>query len=235
MGNVVFTIIMFKLKCFYANIIRKCEAYMKTPKKVVYYFKRGRCYLMRVIGGSEKSKKISCPSAKQVRPTSDRVREALFNILGLQVKGITFIDGFAGSGSVGIEALSRGAGYVYFIDNHRRCIQAIRQNIARLEVHNRARIINNDILKGLEKIANKGVKADLIFLDPPYGTKQSLLACEHILEINLINKAGIVVLESYRKDEMSIAGWCQFDQRCYGDTKLTFLKKDLPLNVSGGQ
>jgi len=183
---------------------------------------------LRIIGGTGKSIKLYCPAGSRVRPTSDRVKESLFNILGSTIKDAVMVDGFAGTGSVGIEALSREAAFTYFIEKHSQSITAIYRNLNKLEVYNRAQVIKKDILKGLTWLVKQGVKADMVFLDPPYGSRLLLPSCNLVLNEGIVKYNGILVLEHHDKDYIHRAGVPIFDQRVYGDTVLTFLKRTEP-------
>ncbi len=121
---------------------------------------------MRIIGGSIKRRSIKSPSASQgVRPILGRIKKSLFDILTLRIDGCQFLDLYAGSGAVGIEALSRGASFVTFVDKNPNCLSIIRQNLSRLQLFERARIVKGDATKNLEVA---GGPFDLIFMGPPY-------------------------------------------------------------------
>ncbi|HEY4817827.1 MAG TPA: 16S rRNA (guanine(966)-N(2))-methyltransferase RsmD [Candidatus Acidoferrum sp.] len=130
---------------------------------------------MRVIAGKYRSRILKSLKGNALRPTTDRLRETLFNVLGSNVSGSRFLDIFAGTGAVGIEALSRGAAEVVFIENHAPAATLIRRNLASLEIQDGAQILLFDALRGLEKLAasHKPTDApfDLAFIDPPYAEK----------------------------------------------------------------
>src|SRR5205823_8616726 len=132
---------------------------------------------MRVIAGKYRSRLLKSLRGAALRPTSDRLRETLFNVLGERVNGSRFLDAFAGTGAVGIEALSRGAAEVIFIENHAPAAALIRRNLQSLEITGGAHVFSLDVLRGLEKIARQrhaiDPPFDFVFLDPPYAeTKQ---------------------------------------------------------------
>ena len=122
---------------------------------------------MQIIGGEFKKRKLFAPKGDQTRPSKNMLRETFFNICFQRVEGAIFADLFAGSGAIGLEALSRGAKHVYFIESHKNAIQAIEKNIALLKVENRVTFLKGDVFNFLPKI--KGY-LDIIFSDPPYAT-----------------------------------------------------------------
>ncbi|MFB3776997.1 MAG: 16S rRNA (guanine(966)-N(2))-methyltransferase RsmD [Bryobacteraceae bacterium] len=122
---------------------------------------------MRVIGGEWRSRRLKALPGNAMRPTPDRLREALFNVLAPRLEGCTFLDAYAGSGAVGIEALSRGAARVVFLERHRPAALLIEQNLDSLGARNRAVVVCAPALKHLERVA-----ADIVFLDPPYDLER---------------------------------------------------------------
>jgi 16S rRNA (guanine966-N2)-methyltransferase len=118
---------------------------------------------MRVIGGEFRSRILKSIPGDASRPTSDRLRETLFDILQTRIEGATFLDGYAGTGAVGIEALSRGAAHVIFLEKDRTAVETIRENLAALKVERRATVVKGKVLVTLTKSA-----AEIVFLDPPY-------------------------------------------------------------------
>jgi 16S rRNA (guanine(966)-N(2))-methyltransferase RsmD len=122
---------------------------------------------MRVIAGSLGGRNLK--TSDSYRSTTDRVRETLFNVLQNEIEGSVFIDAFAGSGAVGIEAISRGAARVYFIDSGRKALNSLQENLAIVSEETQWRVYSLPVLKGLEVIHKTGENADLIFFDPPYN------------------------------------------------------------------
>jgi 16S rRNA (guanine966-N2)-methyltransferase len=119
---------------------------------------------MRVIGGEFRSRALKSAPGVDVRPTPDRLREALFNVLAPRIEGVVFADLYAGTGAVGIEALSRGASRAIFVEQHRAAVNVLRQNLKSLEIEARAQV-----LQGRATALLDGVRADIVFLDPPYA------------------------------------------------------------------
>jgi len=132
---------------------------------------------MRVIAGEFRSRKLMSMPGQDIRPTPDRMRETLFNILTTMIAGSVFIDAYAGTGSVGIEALSRGARHVVFIEKDKRAVELIRANLAALKVDGRARVIH-----GLASHYAGNLEADIVFLDPPYPREREYDASMESLE-----------------------------------------------------
>lgn len=131
---------------------------------------------MRVIAGTYRSRILKSPKALALRPTSDMLRETLFNVLGPRIPDSRFVDVFAGTGAVGIEALSRGAREVVFIENHGPTTGLIKKNLEMLEVRSGTRILAMDALRGLERLASEfkvdSAPVDIVFLDPPYAAAE---------------------------------------------------------------
>ena len=175
---------------------------------------------MRVIAGSARRTLLSAPPGSLTRPTSDRAKEALFNILGTQITSASFLDIFCGSGAIGIEALSRGAREVVFVDNSPAAVQAVRANLTK------TRLTGEVLLCSAEKaiIRLEGRRFDIIFLDPPYGL--GILA--HIQEAaaGLLAPGGIMAAESaLREQVIPPHGFTLIDSRKYGQTKISFMKE----------
>jgi 16S rRNA (guanine966-N2)-methyltransferase len=123
---------------------------------------------MRVIAGTYRSRPLAAPRGMETRPTSDRLRETLFNILAPRVQGSKFVDLYAGSGAVGIEALSRGAERVWFVENASGAIKTLRANLASLKIDDGYTVEARSAAAALERMSKKGEAVDIVFLDPPY-------------------------------------------------------------------
>jgi 16S rRNA (guanine966-N2)-methyltransferase len=134
---------------------------------------------MRVIAGKFRSRRLVAPAGLATRPTSDRLRETLFNVLAPRLAGAVLLDVFAGSGGVGIEALSRGARQVYLLESDRHALRAIRQNLESLGIGGEAEVLPGEALDSLRALSAQGVRAGLVYLDPPY---RKLGAYERSLE-----------------------------------------------------
>ena len=126
---------------------------------------------MRIIAGEFRSRRLKSVPGRETRPTPDRLRETLFDILGLRIGGATFLDGYAGTGAVGIEALSRGARHTFFLERNRHALEIIRQNLAALALEPRATVLTGPVLLTLPRC-----RADIVFLDPPYEQEREYAA-----------------------------------------------------------
>ena len=131
---------------------------------------------MRVIAGEFRSRRLKSLPGIATRPTPDRLRETLFDILAAQIEGATFADAYAGTGAVGIEALSRGAGHVFFLERNRAALETIRENLAGLWVESRATVVSGPVLLTISRYA-----ADIVFLDPPYDLAREYAAVLEVL------------------------------------------------------
>ncbi|PYS04533.1 MAG: 16S rRNA (guanine(966)-N(2))-methyltransferase RsmD [Acidobacteria bacterium] len=125
-------------------------------------------WVMRIISGRFKSRRLKATPPAGIRPTSDKLKETIFNVLHPTVEGATFFDGCAGMGSIGIEALSRGARRVYFVEQSRKACQIIRENLQLLGIEGGYKILEMDLIKALDLCIRDGVHFDIAFLDPPY-------------------------------------------------------------------
>ncbi|HEV3255120.1 MAG TPA: 16S rRNA (guanine(966)-N(2))-methyltransferase RsmD [Candidatus Acidoferrales bacterium] len=158
---------------------------------------------MRIIAGEYGSRRLKGPGTLRLRPTSDRLRETLFDILGADIEDSLFVDAFAGTGAVGIEALSRGARQAFFLENHPRAVKLIRQNLEQLAIGGGAEILEGDALRGLERIAARHLLADFIFLDPPYTEAAEHSRVLDYLDVSrLLPSLGQVIVEHHRKVEL---------------------------------
>jgi 16S rRNA (guanine966-N2)-methyltransferase len=125
---------------------------------------------MQIISGIFRSRKILAPKGQETRPTSSRLREALFNICQGGIEGVDFLDLFAGSGAMGFEALSRGARSAMFVDGSRESIRCIKSNTSMLDVEGQVRVVYSDVFDALKRLSGEGAAFDIIYADPPYST-----------------------------------------------------------------
>jgi 16S rRNA (guanine966-N2)-methyltransferase len=152
---------------------------------------------MRVIAGTYRSRHLLPVGKLRLRPTSDRLRETLFDILGPRLSGSCFLDLFAGTGAVGIEALSGGASSVYFAEREAAACALIRRNLAFLEITAGAEILRVDALRAIELLASRGIAADLIFLDPPYDNLEAQKRTLARLETSSILAPGALIIAEH--------------------------------------
>jgi 16S rRNA (guanine966-N2)-methyltransferase len=158
---------------------------------------------VRVIAGKFRSRRLRSPKTLHVRPTSDRLRETLFNILGPAIEESLFVDLYAGTGAIGIEAISRGAREVIFVESHAKTAKLIRENLKSLEILAGAEVIEQPGLRGLEKLAARHLMADFIFLDPPYDSEEEYqLMLDFLDSSHLVAPLGMVIVEHRAKMEL---------------------------------
>jgi len=155
---------------------------------------------VRVITGTAKGRILRTVKGRDVRPTADRVKESLFNVLGPRVVGARFLDLFAGSGSVGIEALSRGAASCTFVDIVPGHLKVVEANLAATGLADRAELMRRDARAVLSELARQGRQYDLIFVDPPYGQNLIPPVLEGIVRERLLAEGGWVMCEHHRRD-----------------------------------
>ncbi len=183
---------------------------------------------MRIVGGTFRGMRLNAPRGAATRPTSDRVRESLFNILshsieGFELDGVRVLDLFAGTGALGLEALSRGASYALFVDRDADARGAQRENIERMGLTGRTRLFRRDALK-MGRAGNMG-RFGLVFLDPPYGQQLAQKALPGLQAGDwLQDKALCVVEESEEAEFLAPTGFETLDERRYGQTVLYILQ-----------
>jgi 16S rRNA (guanine966-N2)-methyltransferase len=170
---------------------------------------------MRVIAGTWGGRRLHAPPGDATRPTSDRVREALFAVLGGRVEGARVLDLFAGSGALGIEALSRGAAEATFVDSAPRALKALRANLAALDAV--AEVRRQDALRFVGGASAAAREYDLVFLDPPYRLAGRLGGGLSAILPAVLARGGVVVAESDRRDPLELE-LPLLDERHYGDT-----------------
>lgn len=155
---------------------------------------------MRIIAGSFKGRKLKTPRSSDVRPTTDKVREAVFSmLLPYMFEGFVALDLFSGSGAMGLEALSRGAGRVYFSDSSRESLALTKENAAICGVSERAILLSGDFRSNVRRLREQ---ADVIFIDPPYAEGYILPALDAILDAGCLAEGGVCVCEHSKRDEL---------------------------------
>lgn len=175
---------------------------------------------MRITSGKYKGRTIKMP--KDIRPTQDKVRKALFDILG-DIEGLSFLELFAGSGAVGFEAASRGVKELALVENNRACLAVIEQNIEALKIGCCA-LYPLDVGVVVQKLHRSGRKFDIIFLDPPYYREEAKKALQMLDAYDILTPYGLVVAQHFKKDELpNQAGKLSLIKEAkYGDTVLSF-------------
>jgi 16S rRNA (guanine(966)-N(2))-methyltransferase RsmD len=184
---------------------------------------------LRVIAGSARGRRLHPPAGSRVRPTADRVKEALFSTLTSRFgsfEGLTVLDLFSGSGALGIEALSRGAAKGLFVDSHPESIALTRKNLDLTGFAAAATLLMLDADKALQRFFSEGVHFDIILVDPPYAAKElSERILDLLADLMLISSNGVIVFETDSGYELSLPDTFHLDSRkVYGDTALSFFE-----------
>lgn len=173
---------------------------------------------MRVIAGEYKGRQLKAVPGKTTRPTTDKIKEAVFQIMGPFFDGGNCLDLFAGSGSLGIEALSRGIEYVTFVDQHHKAIQTIKENINTLKLNDKAEIFRTDSYRSLKALSKRNFKFNLILLDPPYSKDDYKKLIDEINKFNLVENQGLIYCEydSTKSLPENIEGFTRIKNITYG-------------------
>ncbi|KAF0219852.1 MAG: hypothetical protein FD174_1576 [Geobacteraceae bacterium] len=180
-----------------------------------------------MISGEARGRRLLTPKGFRIRPTADRIKESLFNILtGLrgQFTGCRALDIFAGTGNLGIEAISRGAALAVFIDSHRESAALVTKNLQQLGFADRGRVVAGEALSALRSLEKKEEPFELVFLDPPYGQGFAEKVLGYMSTSALVNESSIVVAEFSARETLptSFGPLHEFDRRIYGDTVIAF-------------
>ncbi|MBR2240332.1 MAG: 16S rRNA (guanine(966)-N(2))-methyltransferase RsmD [Clostridia bacterium] len=182
---------------------------------------------MRVISGTARGTKLNSIDEMSTRPTLDRVKESLFNIIQQRIDESVVLDLFAGSGAIGIEFLSRGCRTAYLCDKASNAVNMINQNLQRTRLSENAVVMNKDYKKCLQDFSNNNITFDIIFIDPPYKDDIAVSAVEMILSLKLLNEDGIIIIETDEKDReiqnLKKLDIQIYDCRKYGRANLIFL------------
>jgi 16S rRNA (guanine966-N2)-methyltransferase len=184
---------------------------------------------MRVIAGQYRSRVLAAPGGRDTRPTSDRLRETLFNVLAPQIEGAAFVDLYAGSGAVGIEALSRGAKEAIFVEQAESALKAIRTNLATLGIRGGYTLETRNVAAALKRLASSGLAADIVFLDPPYANADEYERALGLLGgecVRLLAPGSIVVAEHAKKSDMAerYGALARYRVLKQGDAALSFYR-----------
>ncbi len=180
---------------------------------------------MRIIAGEFRSRRLKTVPGRLVRPTSDRLRETLFNILGPAVAGAVFVDVYAGTGAVGLEALSRGAVQAVFLEDSAAAMRVLRDNVTSLGVQDRARILEGAAVPTLRRLAREGLQPAIVFLDPPYQEAREYLKA---MEAAASFPGALIVVEHARRDRPKCEGLECSRVLEQGDSALSFYRAPIP-------
>ena len=186
---------------------------------------------MRIIGGTFKGIKIFEAFDKNTRPLKDLVKESILNILEhskdskINLNNSLILDLFSGTGSFGLECISRGASKVYFFENYNQSIEILLKNIKKLKCENKAIVLNENAFNFFENEELKNEKLDLIFLDPPYKEKNIKIILENIAKLKLLKESGLIVLHRHKKTKDDIGNKFNIKRSVkYGISKIIFIK-----------
>ncbi|SKB70453.1 16S rRNA (guanine966-N2)-methyltransferase [Lachnospiraceae bacterium] len=182
---------------------------------------------MRVIAGTARRLRLKTLSGLETRPTLDMVKETLFNVIQVDVPGSRFLDLFAGSGSIGIEALSRGADEAVFIENNRKAVAVINENLATTHLADRAEVITGDVMIGMQQIEKKGV-FNIIHMDPPYNKDLEKNILMYLRNSRLCDEDTLIIIEASQETDFSYIeelGYTVVKDKIYRHNRHLFLKK----------
>jgi 16S rRNA (guanine966-N2)-methyltransferase len=183
---------------------------------------------MRIIAGAFKGRRLA-PVKGRIRPTAAKVREAVFSILGPGVNGVIVLDLFAGTGALGIEALSRGAAVAVFVEDHPEALKVLRRNLEDLGLADRTTVWPLPVAAALKKLAGRGERFGLAFLDPPYGGGEAVMGLGALAALDLLGPGARVVVEHSRRESLPEAcgPLTRLEVRRYGDTQVAiYLMKE---------
>ncbi|MDL2318009.1 16S rRNA (guanine(966)-N(2))-methyltransferase RsmD [Eubacteriales bacterium OttesenSCG-928-A19] len=178
---------------------------------------------MRIIAGTARGRTLVAPKGTDTRPTLDRVRESLFSILMPNLPDARVLDLFAGSGALGLEALSRGAATAVLVDSGRAAQAAVQRNIEITRMEGVARLLREDWQAALRRLDREGARFDIVFLDPPYRMAQAGAMLAALRDSGMLASGGIVLYEHAWETPPTTDGWTVSDVRRYGDTGIHFL------------
>lgn len=181
---------------------------------------------MRVIAGTARSLPLKTPTGMDTRPTTDRIKETLFNVIQNEVPGAAFIDMFSGSGGIGIEALSRGARKCYFLENDKEALNCIRDNLKFTKFEDRAVILSQDAFLSLNNIFEKEI--DVIFMDPPYRQELEKQALQILKSMKYVTPDTLIIVEASKETEFAYLDEMGYDlvkEKVYKTNKHLFIRK----------
>ena len=181
---------------------------------------------MRIITGKARGLKLTTPKNMDVRPTSDRVKESLFNIIGTKIVGTRVLDLFAGTGNLGLEAWSRGAEKVVFIDESQASLQLVRSNITKAKAENETKVLKGNAVKVIADLAARGERFDFVFCDPPYNKGLPAQIIEQVAKYEIVVPGGYLVVEHSQHEilpELPLKLEIIRSEK-YGETLISFLR-----------
>ena len=183
---------------------------------------------MRIISGINKGKKLYAPEGAQVRPTGDKIKEAVFNIIGPIDEEAAVLELFAGSGSIGIEFLARGAKHCTFVDVSRKSLNYVKKNLDLCNFNNKAKIILNDYEKAIINLSQNNEKFDYIFADPPYALNLSNNIINKVFEFDIIKSGGLLIIETDKSEKVidnKDTNMIKYKEKIYGRTRISLIRR----------
>lgn len=184
---------------------------------------------MRVIAGSARRLLLKTVEGLDTRPTTDRIKETLFNVLQNDVPGCMFLDLFSGSGAIGIEALSRGASLAVLIEKNPKAAACIRENLEHTRLADRALVMERDVLEGLRRLEGRNYRFDIIFMDPPYGKGLEKQVLSYLAGSPMVTPDTLVIVEAAKEEDfgwLSETGWRLIKTKEYKTNKHVFVGRE---------
>lgn len=183
---------------------------------------------MRVIAGQARGYALIAPEGLSTRPTADRVKETIFNVIQFELAGASVLDLFAGSGAMGIEALSRGAADAVFVDFSKESINAVNKNLEKTKLAGSASVLQTDFLRAIDGFSKNGRRFSIVFLDPPYYKGLTEKALRAISEAGLLADDGFIVAEMGSDERLpEIEGLSAYKQKTFSVANITFLRNEI--------
>lgn len=184
---------------------------------------------MRIVAGSRRGQRLKSPTGQAIRPTPDRVREALFSILGDRILNARFLDLFAGTGAVGLEALSRGAAFAHFVEGSRKARELITRNTELLKFEAQVKVTGGSLPAVLARLGKTETAYNIVFADPPYRTGDAAQLLDHADLPRICAADALLIIETDREGIAPSSGWRNVSVREYGDTRLClFARAEAP-------
>lgn len=181
---------------------------------------------MRIISGTNKGMKLYAPEGMSVRPTSDKIKEAIFNMIGYIDEESIVLDLFSGSGGVGIEFLARGAHKCYFVDASHKSLSYVKKNLELCKFKEKARIIMGDYERAVINLSKEGIKFNYIFADPPYDLNCGANIAKKVFENNLLEQGGMLIIETDKSEKVidNIDTYViKYKEKLYGRTRISIM------------
>lgn len=183
---------------------------------------------MRVIAGSAKSLQLKTVKGLDTRPTTDRIKETLFNILQNDIMECYFLDLYSGSGAIGIEALSRGARFATFVEKNKEAVKCIKDNLKFTKLSNKSEVLETSVESAILKLKNKNIVYDVVFMDPPYNNEYEKNSLISLADSKIIDENTLIIIEASLETDFSYLkeiGYCLIKEKLYKTNKHIFAQK----------